>query len=410
MLSEKSEVSTSSDISRSRAKVPTMDSTPITQWYGGRDRAAEHEQQQQGQDREGDQLGVGQVLASLVVDLVEARRVAGVVDPEQVGGHPLAHRLVGQAALVLEVGGGELGGQGEGAAVGRQEGGARDRVVEGVDHVPDEARPGERCGQSVDLSHDLGILEVERPVLQRPEEHHDGGLGRVAEVLREQLTRLAALRCRVREAGGLEVVLDVVAEEHGQPGEHHRRHEHPPGVVPGEARSAVQHDGTLLHLRPPVGRIDAVTARLQAAGERHPVVAARAGNKRVTMDEQGPTAWSRSGCEQRPYGTTLLATRGRSSVDREQAADLGRASNSRLGNEMHELQIAEQVVNMLDECRQGRGVSRARLLLGRRWHVDPDTLQFCFELATAGTPLEGAELEIKKGSGRDLSVTCVEVA
>jgi Zn finger protein HypA/HybF involved in hydrogenase expression len=42
--------------------------------------------------------------------------------------------------------------------------------------------------------------------------------------------------------------------------------------------------------------------------------------------------------------------------------------------------------------------------------VDPDTLQFCFELATAGTPLEGAELEIKRGSGRDLSVTSVEVA
>ena len=76
---------------------------------------------------------------------------------------------------------------------------------------------------------------------------------------------------------------------------------------------------------------------------------------------------------------------------------------------MHELQIAESIVEMLNECRQGRTVSRVRLLIGRRWTVVPDTLQFCFELATAGTPIEGAELEIEKGSGRDLSVMSVEV-
>jgi hydrogenase nickel incorporation protein HypA/HybF len=76
---------------------------------------------------------------------------------------------------------------------------------------------------------------------------------------------------------------------------------------------------------------------------------------------------------------------------------------------MHELQIAESVVEMLHECRQGRGVRRVRLLVGRRWTVVPDTLQFCFELATVGTPIEGAELKIDWGPGRDLSVTAVEV-
>jgi hypothetical protein len=106
----------------------------------------------------------------------------------------------------------------------------------------------------------------------------------------------------------------------------------------------------------------------------------------------------------------LPATCGSSNVESEETADLGRASNSHMGDEMHELQIAEAVVVMLDERRQGCAVSRAVVLLGRRWHVAPDVLQFCFELATAGTPNEGVELGIEWRSGRELSVGAVEVA
>ncbi len=76
---------------------------------------------------------------------------------------------------------------------------------------------------------------------------------------------------------------------------------------------------------------------------------------------------------------------------------------------MNELQIAESVVGMLHECREGRAISRVRLLIGRRWTVVPETLQFCFELATVGTPIEGAQLQIERGHGRDLSVTAVEL-
>lgn len=84
-------------------------------------------------------------------------------------------------------------------------------------------------------------------------------------------------------------------------------------------------------------------------------------------------------------------------------------NDSHLGDDVHELQIAESVVEMLNECRQGRAVSKVRLLIGRRWNVTVEALEFCFELATVGTPIEGAELDIEWRHGRDLSVAAVEL-
>lgn len=109
---------------------------------------------------------------------------------------------------------------------------------------------------------------------------------------------------------------------------------------------------------------------------------------------------------------------------------------------MHELAIAESVVSSVLERTAGCRVSIVRLRVGRMAGVVPDALAFCFDLATAGTDLEGAVLEIveEQGSahcrtcgadftlpdsfllcecgsadvqllsGRDLSVTSVEVA
>jgi len=76
---------------------------------------------------------------------------------------------------------------------------------------------------------------------------------------------------------------------------------------------------------------------------------------------------------------------------------------------MHELHIAEHVVEILDGCRAGRAVSLVQIQIGRRRNVVPDTLQFCFELATVGTPLEGTRLEIRMRPGRDLIVKSVEM-
>ena len=67
---------------------------------------------------------------------------------------------------------------------------------------------------------------------------------------------------------------------------------------------------------------------------------------------------------------------------------------------MHELAIAESVVEAILERTEQRQVTTVRLAVGRLSGVVPDALEFCFELATAGTPLEGATLEIVEPSGR----------
>ncbi len=67
---------------------------------------------------------------------------------------------------------------------------------------------------------------------------------------------------------------------------------------------------------------------------------------------------------------------------------------------MHELAIAESVVSSVLERTADRHVSVVRLRVGRLAGVVPDALSFCFELVTAGTPLEGSSLEISVEHGR----------
>ena len=66
---------------------------------------------------------------------------------------------------------------------------------------------------------------------------------------------------------------------------------------------------------------------------------------------------------------------------------------------MHELAIAESVVSKVLERAGGR-VTVVRLRVGCLSGVVPDALMFCFELAAAGTTLEGAALEIEEQAGR----------
>lgn len=73
---------------------------------------------------------------------------------------------------------------------------------------------------------------------------------------------------------------------------------------------------------------------------------------------------------------------------------------------MHELAIAESVVSSVLERTEDRRVSVVRLRIGRLAAVVPDALTFSFELATAGTPLEGASLEIVEEGARAHCRTC----
>ncbi len=67
---------------------------------------------------------------------------------------------------------------------------------------------------------------------------------------------------------------------------------------------------------------------------------------------------------------------------------------------MHELSIAESILDAVRERLPEQHVSVVRVRIGTLTAVVPDALLFCFELAAQGTPLEGARLEIESGEAR----------
>jgi hydrogenase nickel incorporation protein HypA/HybF len=62
---------------------------------------------------------------------------------------------------------------------------------------------------------------------------------------------------------------------------------------------------------------------------------------------------------------------------------------------MHELSIADAVVQIATRHAKGRRVTRVELKVGHLRQVVPDALEFAFQLVAQGTPLEGAELTIE---------------
>jgi hydrogenase nickel incorporation protein HypA/HybF len=62
---------------------------------------------------------------------------------------------------------------------------------------------------------------------------------------------------------------------------------------------------------------------------------------------------------------------------------------------MHELAIATALVEIVERHAAGRQVSRVDVRIGHLRQVVPSALAFAFELVTAGTALEGAELVIE---------------
>jgi len=66
---------------------------------------------------------------------------------------------------------------------------------------------------------------------------------------------------------------------------------------------------------------------------------------------------------------------------------------------MHELSITQQVVDQIVEKLGDVRVRRVRLEVGQLSGIVPDAMAFCFELVTAGTGLEGAELDFDRPAG-----------
>ncbi len=63
---------------------------------------------------------------------------------------------------------------------------------------------------------------------------------------------------------------------------------------------------------------------------------------------------------------------------------------------MHELSIAEGVVEVALRHARGRRVAVVELRVGHLRQVVPSALEFAFELVAEGTPLEGAELRMEE--------------
>jgi hydrogenase nickel incorporation protein HypA/HybF len=67
---------------------------------------------------------------------------------------------------------------------------------------------------------------------------------------------------------------------------------------------------------------------------------------------------------------------------------------------MHELSIANGIVEICVEHARGARVTRVRLEIGRLSAVMPDAVRFCFDVCARNTVVEGAALEIVETQGR----------
>jgi hydrogenase nickel incorporation protein HypA/HybF len=63
---------------------------------------------------------------------------------------------------------------------------------------------------------------------------------------------------------------------------------------------------------------------------------------------------------------------------------------------LHELAIADSVVQVASRHANGRRVTKVYLKVGHLRQVVPSALAFSFELVAQGTPVEGAELEMEE--------------
>jgi hydrogenase nickel incorporation protein HypA/HybF len=73
---------------------------------------------------------------------------------------------------------------------------------------------------------------------------------------------------------------------------------------------------------------------------------------------------------------------------------------------MHELSIAEAIVDVVRRHADGRHVRAIDLRIGALRQVVPDALAFAFELITVGTELDGVELRMTEVAARGRCRDC----
>jgi hydrogenase nickel incorporation protein HypA/HybF len=80
---------------------------------------------------------------------------------------------------------------------------------------------------------------------------------------------------------------------------------------------------------------------------------------------------------------------------------------------VHELSIAVSLVELACEEVERRQLQRVQALhvrVGPLSGIVTDALRFSFDVAAAGTPIEGALLKVEETAGHDLELFALEIA
>ena len=75
---------------------------------------------------------------------------------------------------------------------------------------------------------------------------------------------------------------------------------------------------------------------------------------------------------------------------------------------MHEMALTQSVVDAVCEHAAGRRVHSVKVEVGALCAVVPDSMQFCFDLATEGTVADGARLDLNVRPGTARCRSCGE--
>lgn len=76
---------------------------------------------------------------------------------------------------------------------------------------------------------------------------------------------------------------------------------------------------------------------------------------------------------------------------------------------MHELAVAQSIVEKVQETAAGRRVRKVTVEIGRRSCVSGEALAFSFALVAEGSDVQGAELEILAVPGDALNLKNMEI-
>ncbi len=78
---------------------------------------------------------------------------------------------------------------------------------------------------------------------------------------------------------------------------------------------------------------------------------------------------------------------------------------------MHEMSLAEGILQLVEETAQREKAQRVKLVLleiGRLSTVEPEALRFCFDAVTRGSMVQGATLEIVSVAGVGWCMECAQ--